>query len=569
MNYLRLIFCVCLLIVNQTSKAQFQVSEEEVNTQKIFIDATKERVLGNYENAATLFKEVLKRDQNNDAAAYELARIYDFLDNKDKAMQSIKMAIAISPNNQWYQMFLGGLYEDNGQLKEAVKLYSSLLKEYPRDAFFYEKLAYIHVKAQDPEKAIKVLNNMEESFGVHEEISTRKHRIYLGMGDQKKAANEIENLIRYAPSNTDYYHMLAAFYEQMNNQKEAKKVYQRILKVDPADVKASIALAGNDKVNANDVSYLTELKPLFEKEDINIDLKIKELYPYIDLVANGAASPELIEATVELAELLETTHPREAKSYAALGDLLYYSGDRARALSKYEKAIEINKSIFPVWEQVMYIHLEQEKFTELLTVSEDALDRFPNQPMGYYFNGLALGQADKHRDAVNSFRQALLMSRKNPALQIDIHNHLATEYFQLGKFEKAYQSFDEALKINPNDPMVLNRYSFFLATQGENLEKAKSMSALANELAPKQARFQDTYGWILYRMKEYKAAKEWISKALSNGGDQLPQVLEHYGDVLFQLKETEEAISYWQKAQEKGANSPNLEKKISDRKLYE
>jgi tetratricopeptide (TPR) repeat protein len=95
------------------------------------------------------------------------------------------------------------------------------------------------------------------------------------------------------------------------------------------------------------------------------------------------------------------------------------------------------------------------------------------------------------------------------------------------------------------------------------------MSALSNELAPNQPLFQDTYGWILYRMKEYKAAKEWISKALTNGGDQLPGVLEHYGDILFQLKDTEEAISYWQKALDKGANSANLEKKISDRKLYE
>lgn len=569
MNYLRLIFFFCLISLSQLSQAQFQVSEEEVNTQKVFIDATKEKLLGNYENAATLFKEVLKRDKTNHAAAYELARIYDFLDVKDKALQSIKMAIALSPDNQWYQMFLGGLYEDAGKQKDAAKLYTELLKEYPRDAFYYEKLAYVHVKAQNPEKAIKVLDDMEKNFGVHEDISTRKHRIYLGMGNKKKAANELENLIRYAPSNIDYYHMLAGFHEQMGDIEDAKAVYQRILEVDPADVKSSIALAGSTKGNSNDISYLNELKPLFEKDDVNIDLKIKELYPYIDQVANGAASPELTITTIELAELLEATHPREAKSYAALGDLLYYSGDKPGALRKYQKAININKSIFPVWEQVMYIHLEQQNFEELLTVSEDALDRFPNQAMGYYFNGLALGRNAKHRDAVNSLHQALLMSRKNPALQIDIHNHLATEYFQLEQFDKAYQSFDKALKINPNDPMVLNRYSYFLAAKGDDLEKAKSMSALSNELAPNQPRFQDTYGWILYRMKEYKAAKEWINKAISNGGDQLPEVLEHYGDVLFQLKDTEEAISYWQKALEKGSTAPNLEKKITDRKLYE
>ena len=42
-----------------------RVSEEEINTQKVFIDASREKILQNYENAAYLFKEVLKRDKTN------------------------------------------------------------------------------------------------------------------------------------------------------------------------------------------------------------------------------------------------------------------------------------------------------------------------------------------------------------------------------------------------------------------------------------------------------------------------------------------------------------------------
>ena len=59
------------------------------------------------------------------------------------------------------------------------------------------------------------------------------------------------------------------------------------------------------------------------------------------------------------------------------------------------------------------------------------------------------------------------------------------------------------------------------------------------------------------------------NKALSNGGIELPLILDHYGDILFQLKETEEAVKYWQKALDKGSDSPLLEKKIADRTIYE
>ena len=125
------------------------------------------------------------------------------------------------------------------------------------------------------------------------------------------------------------------------------------------------------------------------------------------------------------------------------------------------------------------------------------------------------------------------------------------------------------MKINPKAHSILNRYSYYLALRGENLAKAKEMCTKANELFPNNPYYQDTYGWILYKIKEYSAAKEWIGKALANGGGEMPNILEHYGDVLFQLNDVENAIVNWQKALDRGSASEILEKKIADRQLYE
>jgi hypothetical protein len=46
-------------------------------------------------------------------------------------------------------------------------------------------------------------------------------------------------------------------------------------------------------------------------------------------------------------------------------------------------------------------------------------------------------------------------------------------------------------------------------------------------------------------------------------------VLEHFGDVLFQMGQTDKAFEYWQKAKAAGKYSDLLEKKISDKKMYE
>ena len=91
------------------------------------------------------------------------------------------------------------------------------------------------------------------------------------------------------------------------------------------------------------------------------------------------------------------------------------------------------------------------------------------------------------------------------------------------------------LEINPKDTYVLNNYSYYLSLRNMDLDKAEAMSRKANELDPNNGNSQDTYAWILYASKKYTEAKEWIEKAILNGGEKNAVILEHYGDILFKL----------------------------------
>lgn len=565
-RYIVLLLAICM---NTVVEAQpVRISEEEAQTQKVFIEANREKILGNFENSAFLYKEVLKRDKDNHAAAYELARVYDVLDKREKAIGSIKMAVAWDQKNPWYKMFLADLYEKEHKEKDAAKLYEELVKNEPNNKYYYTKWAFALVRAQEPEKAIKVYDLLEDKVGVSEEICRRKHSLYLGTGNQKKATAEYQKLIKAFPYNIGAHHLLAEFYRQIGDVDQSKATYERILEIDPNDPRATLALADALKASGDDASYLVSLKAIFEKEEIDIDAKVKELIPYIRKVAD-TGDQNLAMVALQLSEILETQHPKEAKSYSVSGDLLYHSGRTEEALEKYKQAIALDQSVFAIYEQVMYINLEMRDHAALLKNSEVAMDLFPNQSKAYYFNGIALSQAQKTKEAINVFQQAILMSRKDPRLKFDLHYRLGSEYFKLKKYQLSDKNFDEALKINPKDYNLLNNYSYYLAQRGEQLEKAKEMSALSNELRPNQADYQDTYGWILYKMKAYKAAKEWVGKALNNGGENVPGILEHYGDILYQLDDIDEAIIQWEKALKKGGKSELLEKKISDRQLYE
>lgn len=564
-NYTLLL--VFALVLPMLSQAQ-QVSEEEVNIQGKFIEANREHLLGKLDEAAELYLEILKELPDNDAVAYELARIYNEKEEGQKALRYIRLAIESAPENHWYRRFLATLYQKQNKNREAADVYEELVSRDPDNEDYYNLWAYFLVQANEVKEALKVYDKYEKRIGITEDVIRRKHSLYVGLGDNKKAAEELLRLIEAYPNRVEYRHLLAGFYEQIGEEKSAQEVYQNILDIAPDDPRASMALAGNSAQQSDDTQFMRSLKPVFEKPDIDIDLKIAKLMPFIQKVAD-TGDQELAKVALQLTDILERVHPEEAKAFAAAGDLLYYSGEPIKALEKYKQSLEFDDTVFLVWEQVLRIHLEAKDFQSLRKDSEYAMDLYPNKAVLYYWNGLANARLKRPEDAIDAFSMAGMMVGNDGQLLADIKMHEGLVYFNMKKFAESETAFEKALELNPKDPEVLNSYSYTLALRSEKLDKASEMIQQALDLSPKNPSFLATYGWILYKKKDYKAAKKWLAQAMENGGADNPTILERYGDVLFHLNDSEGALQYWTEAREKGSTSELLEKKIADRQLYE
>ena len=550
----------------QAQEPQGRVSEEEINTQKVFIDASREKILQNYENAAYLFKEVLKRDKDNHAAAYELARIYDVLDKDEKALQSISMAVTIEPN-PWYRMFQADIYEKLNKNKEAAKIYEDLVKEEGDKNYYYLKWAYYLVRAQNIKQAIKVYDQLEKEVGIVQDVILKKYRLHLGNGDMKKAEAELVKLTKAYPFEISGFHELAKFYLQSGNENKAEATYKKILEIDPNDGAAAIALADKKVGESGKTSLVKTLHPVFSNPDIDIDLKIKELIPFIQKVADSG-DPELAAQGKQLCEILIEVHPKSAKPYAAYADLLYYTGDQQKALEQYQAAVKRNDRVYSVWDQILQIQFEQGKYKALVKSSNQVIDLFPNQARAYYFNGLALHHQEKFAEAVSSLQQAAMMSRKKPLVWRNTQRQLGITYFALKNFPRSDKAFEAVLKMNPKDWEIMSDYGYALASRNESIDKAQELLEKSAKLRPNQLRTELNLAFVFYQQEDFKSAKTWVEKALKHGGTENPEVLERYGDVLFKLNKTDEAIQYWQKALDLGSPSPILERKIKEKKVF-
>ena len=558
------------ILFNSTTWAQVteRYSEEEVYLQKLYLEANRERILGNYSKAQELFKEVLLKDPTNHAAAFELARAYNEEEATDDALKYAKKAVELDPSNIWYQQLLADVSQKAGDDKAAASIFELLAKQEPLNEYYYDRWAYYLVRANEPVKAIEVYNQLESRVGVNEELSQRKYTLYLGLGNAKMAEAEVLKLVDAYPHSIEYLHILAEFYTQTGQKDQAKATYQKILQKDPTDGRAQIAINQSTQQNSPDLVYLKSLKPVFGQAEINLDIKIKQLIPFVEKVSE-TGDLQLANAALELSLMLATLHPDDAKPTALSGDLYFYSRRPKKAVEQYLKTLELDDTVYLVWYHLLSALMGIEDYASMLKYSEDALDIYPNQVMVNFFNALAYGKTGNPQQGLMTAQQTLFMAGNDPSLQAAIHaltGHLQYEMNQKGKAEK---SFEKAMELSPGNPEILAQQSMILAEQNIDLASALDKIDQSLKIDAENYRYQATKGWVLYQQGQYDKAAEWLLKSVENGGQFIPAILEQCGDAHFKTGQVEAAAKYWEAAKENGIGSELLDKKIADKQLYE
>ncbi|WP_116105977.1 tetratricopeptide repeat protein [Lewinella sp. IMCC34191] len=411
---MRTTLLLLLVLLAPSLFAQAEMTEKEVNLQKQFIEAKREALLGKTDEAIGLFEGILENDPENDPALFELARLQYAAGNTAPAINALKQAYAIRPN-EVYAAFLAELYLAAGRYRDGADLYATLVKRNPAEPENYLEQAAFLVRAQDTKEAIRVYEALEDEIGINAELTRRKHALYVGTGDMKRAERELAALIEAFPDQVDYRHLLAGFYRSQDEDKQAREVYEQILRMEPADVRAQLALqdaapsAGSPSGGGDD----GELMALLARTDVDLDLKIGKLLPLINQVAS-TGDRTLADRALTLAEELRRVHPDDAKAAAILGDLYYHSDRLTEAAEAYRATLELDDTVYPVWEQLLATLYLDNQSVDLRKYGEEALDIFPNRPSVYLYYALGEAFRGDFGEANSLLQQAQLMVSANP-----------------------------------------------------------------------------------------------------------------------------------------------------------
>ena len=541
-------------------------TKQDIDVNHYFVSASKEKLLGNTEDAIRLYKKCLQIDPNNAAAAYELCIIALNVNDFQNAELYGKKAYTLNPENEWYAIIFVEALQRNKKPAEAIKIYQKLIKSFPDRSDIYYDFADCYLRMNKPNDAIQIYNELETKIGVNAELSLQKEKIYIRMGKLDKAVEEINKLITTAPDDAKYYGILAELYGANNMDTEAVDTYQKALKLHPDNAFINLSFSEYYRQKRDYPKGFIYLEKAFNSEELDIDSKVKILLSYYVV---SEKSEELKLQSLLLCDLLIKAHPKEAKAFSIAGDFYYRDKKLEKSKEYFSKAVELDKSKYVIWNQLLIIESELQQFTEMIKHGKEAVELFPNEPTVYLLLGIAYLQEKNPQEALIILNQGKNIIIDNKPLLGQFYANIGDAYYRTKQMDQSDEAYEEALKINPNDTYVLNNYAYYLSLRNVKLDKAEEMSKKSNEIERDNASYNDTYGWILYGLGKYEDAKLWLEKAVSNGAANNAVILEHLGDVQYKLNNSDIALDYWMKAKKAGTGSDNLERKINEKKLIE
>ncbi|MEC9368733.1 MAG: tetratricopeptide repeat protein [Pseudomonadota bacterium] len=115
---------------------------------------------------------------------------------------------------------------------------------------------------------------------------------------------------------------------------------------------------------------------------------------------------------------------------------------------------------------------------------------------------------------------------------------------RMQQWPKAEADFKEALKLNPDEPLILNYLGYSWIDQGINVKEGLELVRKAVKLKPDDGYFVDSLGWAFYRLGEYAQAVEHLERAVELRPDD-PVINDHLGDAYWRVDRKLEAEYQW------------------------
>lgn len=552
--------------------------------------------------AEQLYKEVLDKDKSQIVAYNELYRLYSVEGKRQDAENILRRAIATHPNDYGLQTLLAAHYFSVNNRPEMTKVLNNLkshFKEFP-DAFLRAGDFYFRIgdadqairqyqegmsadgshKVDYQKRVIEVLIRQGKTAQAYEkdleilkanpkdpEARGLKASFLLDKGDLEAAANELQSVVTASPDNFVARFNLGRAYFAKGELEQARLQFEAALKLRPDYMPARLALTqlalrrGDSdlalkyaqeslKMNpGSGISVLLEASALLQKSEFDeartLLEKILKANPNQADTLRQLAVLDLLQKRYKDADDLfrkaYTVDPSDLRAVQGLAEVHFQQNDPDKAIAVIADEVKKQPQRPDLKKELANAELRARRFDQAIADYQSIIDRYKDTPIEQadFYNriGVTYSIEGNYPKAIENMQKARQLAPAN----IAYISTLAQFYDNAGKPQEALSGYRDAMKIDPNNAVVLNNLAYLMTQTGGNLDEALTLAQRAKQQLPNMTEVSDTIGWIYIKKNLSDSAIE-IFRDLTAKVKDNSTFHYHYGMALAQKGDKPHAV---------------------------
>ena len=263
-------------------------------------------------------------------------------------------------------------------------------------------------------------------------------------------------------------------------------------------------------------------------------------------IATGLRNDRATEAALIHARLALHLDPGHASKILLIGDLLQDQRRWEEAIAVFrdvpEESPYIWNAAMAIGESLNALKRRDEAIAHFRALSE----RHKNRHEALVRVGDLLRAEEKFTEAAEAYDDAMARIDDPAGANWTLYYVRGIAHERAKQWDKAEQDFQQALTLQPDQPLVLNYLAYSWADQGVRLDEAHEMIERAVAQRPTDGYIVDSLGWVLYRKGRFEDAVRQLERAIELQPND-PVINDHLGDAYWQVGRRLEARFQWQR----------------------
>lgn len=230
---------------------------------------------GNWLWALQFFNKCHELDETFLPAYYEVADIYHFNGHSDAAIDELKKALMIRPDDVESLFTLGSIYIATGRHTDALRVFKRVeLMDPDFGPELHYNLGIAYKELDNPELALEQFNTALELDPSYYECLESIGRIHFDAGRMDKAKVALSELIEVDPAHINAHHMLGIICSRDKRWNDAIAEFETVLMLAPDkdDALRELGLALN--MNGEYEKAVTALKKALDLNPDNLQARL-------------------------------------------------------------------------------------------------------------------------------------------------------------------------------------------------------------------------------------------------------------------------------------------------------